>query len=86
MYVNKELRKKGYQKQMLIHFEKTFRNYNELYADVRLDNYPSISNFLKLNYIENGIYYVLVIGFRFKNLYFTIKYWDKNRKHIYNNV
>lgn len=84
MFVYEEHRGHGYQKEMLKHFEVMFSSYKWLYADIRLDNTPSIKSFLKLGYGEIGIYYIVVMGIRrIRSLNFKFGYWNRKKKHKY---
>lgn len=84
MLVFEKYRGKGYQKEMLKHFDNQFQDYENLYSDILFDNIPSIKSFLKMGYQECGIYHIIIFGirrYRFLNL--RIGYWDRNRKHQY---
>lgn len=83
MLVFENYRGHGYQKKMLKHFESNFRDYRSLYSDIHLHNIPSIKSFLKEGYRRCGIYYVLIIGIRFRNLNVKLGYWSKTAKHKY---
>lgn len=78
-------RRNGYQKILISERIKRLRKLNEkiiIYTDILEDNYPSRKSFIKSNFLENGVYYIFVIGirrFRFLNL--KIGYWKKNEKH-----
>lgn len=85
LFVFENYRGNGYQKQMMKHFEKTFSNYQYLYVDILLNNTPSIKSVLKTGYKPCGIYYILVIGIRTKNLNIKMGYWSKTAKHKYRN-
>lgn len=84
MYVYKGHRGHGYQKEMFKHFEATFSDFRWVFGDVRLNNAPSVKSFLKVDYLEIGVYYIVVIGIRrIRSLNYKFGYWNKKKKHIY---
>lgn len=85
MLVFDEFRGNGYQREMLKHFDRTFRQYESLYADILFNNIASIKNFLKVGYKENGVYWIVILGIRrYKNLNLKFGRWNQNKKHDYN--
>lgn len=75
----------GYQKLLISERIKRLRKNQpeiEIYTDIIEENYPSRKSFLNSHFIENGVYYVFVVGirrYRFLNL--KIGFWNKKAKH-----
>lgn len=75
----------GYQKLLISERIKRLRNINSdviIYTDILEENYSSRKSFLKSNFRECGVYYVLVLGIR-RFRYFSLKigYWRKSEGH-----